>query len=177
MRKKMKAGMYGFMVLGLLFLGFGCYFIIEATFSTNWDKIEGEIISTKIPIDFVNVNDPIHRYEIYSVEVTYEYEVAGEIFQNNQYSIGSGSTVKGRFNEKSEAIEWLKNSDFAIGKKVKVYVKPNKPSETILSSGINIGTIVPMLIGLLFLLVAYGLRFVVKFEENSKKTASTQYHG
>ncbi len=170
----MKAGMYGFMGLGLLFFGFGCYFIFETLASTNWDQVEGEIISTRISTGFGNVNDPIHRYKIYSVEVTYEYEVAGKLFQNNKYSMGSGSTVKGRFNEKSEARKWLKNSDFSTGKKVKVYVKPNRPSETVLSTGINIGTIGPILMGLLFLFAAYGLRVAVKFEENHNKKGLKQ---
>ncbi len=38
------------------------------------------------------------------------------------------------------------------------------PSETVLSSGINIGTLIPILLGLLFLGLAYLLWYVIKLQ-------------
>jgi chitodextrinase len=147
----------GLMLFGVLLLGFGIYFVTTALASTSWDQVQGKIISTRIPAGLSNTGSSTQRHLVYRVEATYQYEVNGKTYENNYFSLGSGFTVEGGFNNKADAREWLKNSEYSTGKQVTVYVKPDEPETTVLSAGINIGTIVPIIMGLVFLALGYFL--------------------
>jgi len=147
----------GLMLFGVLLLCFGIYFIFTALASTSWDQVQGKIISTKIPASLSTTGSATQRRLVYRVEATYRYDFNGQSYTNNYFSMGSGFTVEGGFNKKAEAREWLKNSDYSVGKTVTVYVNPDDPEKTVLSSGINIGTIVPVILGLLFFVLGYFL--------------------
>lgn len=147
----------GLMLLGILLIGLGGYFIAVALASKSWDQIEGEIMNTRIPASLSNAGSTAQRHLEYRIEVTYKYDVDGRPYTNSRFSMGTGNTVEGGFNEKTKARDWLQNSDFSTGKKVIVYVKPDDPETSILSTGINIGTIAPILIGLLFFITGYVL--------------------
>jgi hypothetical protein len=151
----------GLMILGLLFIGLGIYFIVVALASKTWDQKQGQIISVKIPASLANVGNAVQRHLVYRIEVTYSYEVEGMIYTNSRFSTGSGDTVEGGFNEKLKAREWLKNSGYSTGKNVTVYVNPKDAKDSVLSSGINIGTVMPIIIGLLFFLTGYLLQKII----------------
>ena len=157
----------GLMIFGILLIGLGGYFITVALASKSWDQVEGKIINTRIPASLSNSGSTTQRHLVYRVEVTYKYEFDGKNFKNSRFSTGTGNTVEGGFNEKSKAREWLKNSDYSIGKKVTVYVNPKDPEMTVLSSGINIGTIMPIILGLLFFGLGYALnKFIPKIPKS-----------
>jgi len=146
------------MVLGLLLIGLGVYFIFVALASKAWDKTPGQIISTKIPASLSTAGSATQRHLEYRIEVKYSYEVAGKTYTNSRFSTGRGNTVEGGFYEKNKAREWLKNSDYSKGKNVTVYVNPKDSSISVLSAGINIGTVMPIIIGLLFFMLGYLLQ-------------------
>ena len=145
------------MLFGIFLLCFGIYFIATALASTSWEQVQGKIISTKISASLTNAGSTTQRRLVYRVESTYQYNFNTKSYTNNYFSLGSGFTVEGGFNKKTEAREWLKNSDYSTGKTVIVYVNPDDPEETVLSSGINIGTIVPVILGILFFVLGYFL--------------------
>lgn len=111
----MKAVMIGLMIFGLYLLGFRCYFVFETLASTNWDQVEGRIINTKTPASISMAGSTTQRHVVYRIEATYEYQVNGSTYENSYFSLGNGGTVKGGFNTRSEAREWLANSDYRAG--------------------------------------------------------------
>jgi hypothetical protein len=151
----------GLMVLGLLFIGLGIYFIVVALASKTWDQVQGQIISAKIPARLSNSGSATQRHLVYHIEVTYSYEVEGKTYTNSRFSTGTGNTVEGSFNKKAKAREWLKSSEYSKGKDVIVFVNPKDSKNSVLSSGINIGTVVPIFIGLLFFITGYLLQKII----------------
>ena len=95
----------------------------------------------------------------------YQYQVDGITYNQTRFSLGSGDTVEGGFNEKQDAKEWLKNSPYKIGKPVTIYVKPGDPEETVISSGLNWGTYVPLIIGALFFFTPLLLMKFIKLPQ------------
>ncbi|MFK8012063.1 MAG: DUF3592 domain-containing protein [Marinicellaceae bacterium] len=148
----------GLMLFGALLLCFGIYFIASALSSKSWDQVQGKIISTKTPASLSTTGSATQRHLVYRVEATYQYDYNDKNYTNNYFSKGSGFSVEGGFNKASEARDWLKNSDYATGKTVTVFVNPDNPEETVLSSGINIGTIMPIILGLLFFSLGFFLK-------------------
>jgi hypothetical protein len=147
----------GLMLLGLFFIGLGGYFIVVALDSKSWNQVEGEITEIIIPASMSNAGSATQRHLEYRVEMTYKYQVDGKSYQNRRFSTGNGDTVERGFNNKAKAREWLKSSPYSTGKNVTVYVNPNDAEMTVLSTGINIATIAPILIGLLFFITGYLL--------------------
>ena len=147
----------GLMVLGLFFIALSGYFVVIAISSLSWDQVQGKIINTRTPTSIINAGSPTQRSIVYRVEVTYKYEVNGKPYKNSRFSTGTGDTIKRNFSTKTKARDWIKNSDYSTGKKVTVYVNPDDPENTVLSAGINIGTIAPFFIGFLFFITGYLL--------------------
>ena len=58
----------GLMILGLLFIGLGIYFIVVALASKTWDQKQGQIISVKIPASLANVGNAVQRHLVYRIE-------------------------------------------------------------------------------------------------------------
>ena len=92
--------------------------------------------------------------------------LAGTEYNNTQISLGEGNTLEGPFNSRSEAWDWIKASNYQSGHSISVHVHPDNPQRAIIRAGINIGTIVPLILGLLMLLPV--LLFKVKPRSEAK---------
>ncbi|MEZ5496816.1 MAG: DUF3592 domain-containing protein [Gammaproteobacteria bacterium] len=161
-----------FMALGLFLLSFGIYFIYEAVASTSWNQVEGKITNTRIAMRSTRSGNSTNYRHQYDVTMTYEYQVNGIKYQNSRFSLGSGSTIEGGFNEKQQARDWLKNSEYKIGKAITVYVKPGQPEETVISSGLNWGTFVPMILGSLMIGLVLLWKKLVKLPQKQNQVSS-----
>lgn len=150
-----------FMGIGVLLLGFGVYFVSLASASHFWDQVDGQISHSQV-ISRRSQSGGATNFRLeYAVTARYRYQVDGISYQNDRYSLGSGPTIEGGFNDKERAQTWLTNSSFQVGDPVTVYVKPGAPQETVISPGANWGTWIPFIIGVAFislplLLVRYG---------------------
>lgn len=149
------------MALGALFLGIGIWMLATAYMSTSWPVVEGQVVESKVVTRIGQAGSTTQRHLEYSVEVVYQYEVDQNTHQASRYSLGDGNTVVGGYNDKSEARAWLKNSPFQQGHAVTVYVNPNDPNDTVLSAGINWGTFIPVILGILLLVLGYFVRLIV----------------
>ncbi|TDR16852.1 DUF3592 domain-containing protein [Marinicella litoralis] len=139
------------LILGSLFLAIGVWLLSSAWSSNSWPIVEGQIESTKVVARFSQVSSTTQRKLDYSIEVRYAYEVDGVIHHGQRYSLGTGHTVEGGFSKKSDAREWLKQSNFRINQPINVYVDPNDVKNTVLYAGILWSTWVPIYISLLFI--------------------------
>ena len=148
---------FGSMALGALFFGFALWFITEAMLSKNWPKVDAIVTNTKVESRLYNVSDRLRSRIEYIVVTEYLYDINGTEYSNTSVSLGEGSTLAGPFNEKSQAWDWIKASNYQSGDSIFAYVNPKNPERSILRAGINIGTIVPLILGLL--LLSPGLLF------------------
>ncbi len=153
-----KIGM-GFMVLGGVFLMIGAWITVTAFSSQFWPTVPGTVTEAKVVGQISQAADALRRHLVYSIEVTYDYQVDNKQYQGTRYSLGSGDTVEGGFNEKSEARAWLRESDFKNGQAVTVYVDPSDPENTVLSAGIKFTTWIPVIFGLLLLGFGYWMSY------------------
>ncbi|WP_395375150.1 DUF3592 domain-containing protein [Marinicella sp. W31] len=142
---------FGSMALGAFFVLFAAWFITEATLSKTWPVTDGIITNTPIKGVIYRPGDPIHRTLLYNVELEYTYQIDGTEYRNSQISLGEGDTLEGPFNTRSEAWDWIKASEYQSGNSILIYVHPKNPQRAIIRAGINIGTIVPLILGLLML--------------------------
>ena len=89
----------GFNVLGLLFLLMGVYLIVKSLASSDWNKVEGTIVGSKISSQVTLSNQGTYTgrdHQIqYTASIVYEYQVDGVTYQNSRFSIGAGDNVKG----------------------------------------------------------------------------------
>lgn len=96
---------FGFLCLsGAAMMIFGVTFLWEAQASKNWPIAQGEVLSTRTRRQSSTTNNtssPSSR--TYTFEVTYAYEVAGEKYESDRFSLGEGSTASRTYKERSEA--------------------------------------------------------------------------
>ncbi|EOK5701113.1 DUF3592 domain-containing protein [Vibrio vulnificus] len=100
-------------------IGFGCYI------SQSWDVIPAKIIHAEV--DSMTFEDTNRRRKIaYAPKVSYEYNYGGKVYVGNRYS-----WVKSYDNDElhDEAKRLVYTKD--IGKEIKIFVNPAKPSESV----------------------------------------------
>lgn len=167
-----RAGMIGLVCivgLGVLMTGFGCWFMVEAQLTRTWDQVEGTIVTTHVKRRLVNRQSTARSFEYY-IELRYRYRYQDQVLTGERFSLGSGSTVKSGFGDRQKAVAWLAESDYRQGSPVTVFVKPGEADNTVLSAGLNIGTVVPLILGLLFM--SFALLFVIKVPVRETADAS-----
>ncbi len=127
--------------------------------STTWPVVQGRVVDARVAARLFRPGDAVHRTLEYYIKVEYEYMVDRQVYRGTRYSLGTGDTIQDGFFDKSEAREWLKQSDYHVNNKVDVYVDPKDAENTVLSAGIRFSTWVPIILGLVFL----GLGFLIKW--------------
>ncbi|MBE9240294.1 DUF3592 domain-containing protein [Synechocystis salina] len=148
---------------GLLTVGgaamiiFGVNFVQEALAAKQWPVVAGEIKSVQI-IREVDRNGST-RVETHHLKITYDYQMDGNAYTGDRYSLGDGSTASKRFNERSKAI--AEKNKYPIGSAIDVFYKPTEPSLAILKPGVNFGTAVPIILGFIFLSTGLSLLILV----------------
>ncbi len=150
---------WGFIGLGTLFLVVGVWIIWSAFSSSIWPTTQGVVTEAKVTGQISQAGDALRRHIVYSIQISYDYEVNNTKYQSKRYSMGSGNTVKGNFNDKTTARDWLRQSAFQSGRTVTVYVDPRDPENTVLSAGINWASWIPGLLGLILLVFGYWMVF------------------
>jgi hypothetical protein len=143
---------------GILTLGgvalvlFGISFLKDANASKTWPVASGKVQSTR-----PQRNTSSRKYNpTYHYAVTYGYEVDGSSFTNDRYSLGDGPTASKRFQSKSEAIAAARK-DYPVGQAIDIYYDPAEPNSSVIKPGVGFGTLVPLVMGCIFLPSGIGL--------------------
>ncbi len=150
------------LTLAALFLAVGVWLLSEAYMSSQWPTVEGEIVEAKVAARIGQPGDTLRRHVEYYIKVNYTYQIDNQWYKKSRYSLGSGDTVQSGFYDKSEARHWLQQSPWQVGRKLLVHVDPADPDNTVLSSGINWGTWMPMVMAVLFFTLGYLLQWLPK---------------
>jgi len=153
----------GLWVFAGLFVLLGIYLLFFASQARKWQELTATILDTKITTTVSQAGSPlILRHLTYNVEVEYAYKFADKTFVGDRYSIGTGTTVKGGWIDKSEARNWLKNSIYQPNQEIQIYVNTNNPAQSVIHNEIHWATLIPFVIALVFAGLAYMLIFLLK---------------
>ena len=162
------AGFLIFIILaGCALFTFGVFFIIEASASGNWPSVQGEVEGV-----YVRHTRGSSRTSqgSYHYEVTYSYLINDIIYTNDRYSLGSGSTASSRYSTEDEARSDAREA-YPSGSEITVYYDPADPFSSVLDPGLNWGTFVPLLMGLVF--IPTGIVFLVVIRRSYKNQGLT----
>ena len=135
---------YNFILLvlflfGLGLLAYGIFNGYRSMKAESWPVAEGIILTSQIERSISNGE---RRYRAI---IRYSYQVNGNTYQNNRVSYVNVST-KG-YAEKLVG-------RYPVDHTVDVYYNPNKPSESVLSAGINFGVALFLLVGVIFTILS-----------------------
>jgi hypothetical protein len=132
------------LVSGSALLMFGLIFLKDAYASQSWPIAQGTV--NRVNINRDRATDSSTPTYDYTYTVVYGYEVDGNRYQGDRYSLGDGSTASRTYRERQEAIAAAEDH-YSIGQPIDVYYDPNSPTEAVLKPGANIGTFVPAIFG------------------------------
>lgn len=147
-------------IIGIPCLLFAPFFLWSAFSSSQWDRTTGTVESVRASLNDSNpVNTasgqigggtrftPIEERP-HAAVVRYSYSVNGESLSGDRYSLGGGSTAL-EANNRAEALAKGKEA-YPPGSEITVYYDPERPSSAVLAPGLNWGSFVPLILGLLF---------------------------
>jgi len=137
--------LWGFIVIGAVSFGIGCWTFYRSVRSESWPTTEGVIESAEMKSHSGGEDGTT-----YSAEVAYSYRVAGENYEGEKVSIGQMSSSSGY-------ARGILNH-YPVGKKVSVHYAPGDPSEAVLETGIHGGTWICLAVGTAFALA--GIMFL-----------------
>lgn len=139
------------LVIGGALLAFGFFFVQEANASRNWPAVTGRIQNVRVTWGLSNSQEAMPDREYY-FEVQYAYEVDGQTYSGDRYSLGDGSNAAGRtYNSEDEAHE-AAAAAYTAGSDITVYYDPAAPEMAVIQPGASFGTYAPLLLGIFFLL-------------------------
>lgn len=140
---------------GVALILFGISFLKDAIASENWPVAAGQVQSTR-PLR--NTSSSKHN-PTYYYAVIYRYEVKGIAYTNDRYSLGDGPTASKRYQNRAEAIAAARK-DYPVGQAIDIYYDPAEPSSSVIKPGVGFGTLVPLVLGCIFLPSGIGLIFL-----------------
>lgn len=136
----------GLLLVGLLLIIFGVLTIGQANESRSWPAVTGRIANIRTASD-LSVAGEMPDTEYYFT-VTYTYEVDGQAYRSDRYSLGEGNNAAGRvYNTEAEARE-AAFATYTPADDITVYYDPADPSSAVLDPGQGLGTLAPLLLGL-----------------------------
>lgn len=156
-------------IMGGLLIGAGVWMLGTAYASTSWPVVQGRIVESKVATRFSHSSELSKRRLEYYIEITYAYTVDGQEYQASRFSLGTGHTVEGGFNERSEAREWLRASPYQLNQPIAVYVAPQDPTNTVISAGIRFSTWIPIIVGLVFIFCGLMIKALVNHLKQTAK--------
>lgn len=145
----MKKIAWGFSLIGLVLMTVGVWLLFSAYASTSWPTVDGTIAESNVIGRVSGGTASMRRRVEYIVEAKYYYLFDQKFYYSTRYSLGTGNTIADGFSNKSEARTWLQQSPYQKGAKVTVYVDPDNPESTVLSSGIRWSTFGPLILGVI----------------------------
>ncbi len=134
-----------FLVVGVLLGGFLLWQLIKGMKAKNWPTAQGKVVSSRVTTNISRDSDG-DRSTTYGAEINYRYEVDGYEYSGDRRSFADYSSSNRRRAEKIIA-------RFAPGAEVDVYYRPDDPEKSVLEPGINLVSVLFLLLPAIFLVV------------------------
>ena len=145
-------------LIGAALLIFGIFFLREGFSSRSWPQTDAEI--DRVRVRSQRSSSQQRTSTRWVVEVSYSYRVGNERHTSRRYSLGDGPTYLGKgFRDRDGAEELA--SDVRALDRLGISYDPDDPASAVISTGVSIGTWVPLLLGLFFLPVGVILFFAL----------------
>lgn len=145
-----------FVGFGVGFLGYGIYQLAQASGTTQWPAVRGEILECKLRS---HIND--HK-ETWACYVKYGYDVEGQYYLGDRIAYGYNGT-----NNKSMHSRLQKKLNSS--RYVRVYFDPQMPSESTLATGIHRSAYLPVVFSGAWLAFCGGIFSLVFLGSSAKK--------
>lgn len=155
----------GLLILGLLLVAFGIYFLILGNQTLRWTAVTGDLTNVMV-VRLLDTNTgrtgAANSLDTrYILRLDYRYKVDGSTYFSSRYSIGKGDSASKSFYTREKAEEVARKKYKGI-KELTVYYDPDDPAEAVLKTGWNLGTFTPSLIGLFLIACGWYFRLVIK---------------
>jgi hypothetical protein len=122
---------FGMLAVGLGLIAGGLIYLlwqlVEQYPSYTWPTVEGEVVSQQLRA--FRVYRRHHSYRAAELSLVYEYEVAGQKYHSDQYSLWAQ-----KYREREQTVQAYA-ANYQQGSPIKVYYDPNDPSRTVLMPG------------------------------------------
>ena len=137
-----------FILVGVLTGALFCYRIVQATTSTGWPSVTGELESSELKEVVYRGREVGGRPDEASawvVNFNYSYQIADKKYHGSRvtYSDGVNKTVR--------ALRKLQNR-YQGQSQIQVYYNPKNPSQSVLVPGLSIFNLTPLITSTLFVL-------------------------
>ena len=134
-----------FLIVGVLLGGFLLWQLIKGMKAKNWPTAQGRVIDSRVSTS-VSYDDDGDRSTTYGAEISYSYDIDGYEYRGNRRSFADYSSSNRRRAEKIIA-------RFAPGVDVPVYYNPEDPEKSVLEPGINVVSVLFLLLPGIFLVI------------------------
>jgi len=133
-----------FVGFGAGFMGYGVYQLDQASKTTQWPAVRGEVLESKLRSQRSDNTDTWACY------VTYAYDVEGRYYEGDRIAYGYNGTNNRRMHANLQ--KKLSRSPY-----VRVYYNPHDPRESTLATGIHRSAYLPIVFGGAWLAFCGGL--------------------
>ncbi|QDU78294.1 hypothetical protein Pan97_53790 [Bremerella volcania] len=137
-----------FVGFGVGFLGYGIYQLDQASRTTRWPAVRGEVLECQL-----RSHTSDHK-ETWACHVKYAYDVDGRSYEGDRIAYGYNGTNNKSMH--SDLKQKLSRSRY-----VRVYFDPQNPSESTLATGIHRSAYLPVLFGGAWLAFCGGILALV----------------
>jgi hypothetical protein len=134
----------------------------KAKASTSWPTTRGVVLVSDVERRRSHDRDHGTSYT-YSAQVTYEYTVAGTIYNCDRVSFGEYAS-----SNRNHARQIVNR--YPVGKTVEVHYDPNRPESAVLEPGTSFSSYVALGMGIVFSLV--GATMLIAAVASGRKTSS-----
>lgn len=137
-----------FVSFGGSFMVYGLYQINQASQTTDWPAVRGEVLEAKVRT---------HRSdnkETWACNVRYAYQVDGRSYEGDRVAYGYGGT-------NNEQMHKNLQRKLSKSKYVRVHYDPNHPSESTLAVGIHRSAYLPVIFGAAWVVFCGAIVFMV----------------
>lgn len=142
------AGFAGFLFLsGAALTTFGVVFLKAAQVSRGWPSVPG-VVNDIEASRYHSGSTGSTSTRTYVYQISYQYAVEGQPYTGDRYSLGEGSTASRQY-DTAGAARQAGTAAHPPGSPITVYYDPQVPSSAVLKPGANVGSYVPLILGLL----------------------------
>lgn len=134
-----------FLIVGVLLGGFLLWQLIKGMRAKNWPTVQGKVVNSRVTTSVSRDSDG-DLSTTYGAEIDYRYEVDGYEYSGDRRSFADYSSSNKRRAEKIVA-------RFASGADVPVYYSPDDPQKSVLEPGINLVSVLFLLLPGIFVVV------------------------
>ena len=134
-----------FLIVGVVLGGFLLWQLIKGMKAKNWPTAQGRVVDSRVSTSY-SYDDDGDRSTTYGAEISYRYDIDGSEYSGHRRTFSDFSSSNRRRAEKIVA-------QYMPGTDVPVYYRPDDPEESVLEPGINVVSVLFLLLPGIFVVI------------------------